>query len=245
MFTRLLDRLREDVRTAVRSDPAAKSHAEALLYPGLHAVWAHRLCHRLWAADHPLLARALSQLTRAVTGVEIHPGADLGRRVFIDHGMGVVIGETAEVGDDVHMFHGVTLGGDAPEPVKRHPTVGDGVTLGANATLVGDITIGDGATVGAGAVVVDDVPPGETVAGNPAQVLDATDGTDLPDDVDAGDDAEAAPESAAAGADEQAQAPGRPLADGAREEGDAGTDADGERADSEPSGDEDQTRLCC
>ncbi|ELZ24974.1 serine O-acetyltransferase [Halosimplex carlsbadense 2-9-1] len=171
----MFDRLREDVRTARETDPAAKSGAEVLLYAGLHAVWAYRLAHWLWTRDFHFTARLVSQLTRFLTGVEIHPGADLGRRVFVDHGMGVVIGETAEVGDDVAMYHGVTLGGDDPRPVKRHPTVGDRVTLGANATLVGDITIGDDASVGAGAVVVDDVPPGATVVGNPAEVVDGGD----------------------------------------------------------------------
>ncbi len=163
----------EDVRTALEKDPAARSVPAALTYPGLHAVWAYRVAHALWEAGFCLLARLLSQLARLLTGVEIHPGARLGRRVFIDHGMGVVIGETAVVGDDVHLFHGVTLGGDDPRPVKRHPAVGEGATLGANATLVGDITVGPGATVGAGAVVVDDVPADATVAGNPAEVVGA------------------------------------------------------------------------
>jgi len=168
----MINRLREDVRTAYRTDPAAKSEVETLLYAGLHAVWAYRLAHWLWKRDYRLTARALSQFVRFLTGVEIHPAADLGRRVFVDHGMGVVIGETARVGDDVTMYHGVTLGGNDPRPVKRHPTVEDDVTLGAQSTLVGDITIGVGATVGAGAVVVDDVPPGATVAGNPARPID-------------------------------------------------------------------------
>ena len=168
----MFDRLREDVRTACETDPAAKSTAEVLLYAGLHAVWAYRLAHWLWTRDHHFTARLLSQITRFLTGVEIHPGAKLGRRVFIDHGMGVVVGETAEVGDDVTMYHGVTLGGDDPRPVKRHPTVGDGVTLGAQSTLVGDITVGDDANVGAGAVVVEDIPAGATVVGNPAERVD-------------------------------------------------------------------------
>ncbi|QLH79006.1 serine O-acetyltransferase [Halosimplex rubrum] len=184
----MFDRLREDVRTARETDPAAKSSAEVLLYAGLHAVWAYRLAHWLWTRDSHFAARLVSQFTRFLTGVEIHPGADLGRRVFVDHGMGVVIGETAEVGDDVAMYHGVTLGGDDPRPVKRHPTVGDRVTLGANATLVGDITIGDDASVGAGAVVVDDVPPGATVVGNPAEVVDGdeTEAAETADSVDEG-----------------------------------------------------------
>ncbi|MFD1515166.1 serine O-acetyltransferase [Halomarina rubra] len=168
----MFDRLREDVRTALSTDPAAKSALEvALTYPGLHAVWAHRAASRLLDGGHPLAARVVSHLARVATGVEIHPGATLGRRVFIDHGMGVVVGETAEVGDDVKLYHGVTLGGNSPEPVKRHPTLEDGVTVGANATLIGAITVGEGATVGAGSVVVRDVPPATTVAGNPARPL--------------------------------------------------------------------------
>lgn len=165
-------RIREDVCTALEKDPAARSAGEVLTYPGLHAVWLHRVEHRLWERDNRLLARALSQVTRLLTGVEIHPAADIGRRVFIDHGMGTVVGETAEIGDDVHMFHGVTLGGTDSEPVKRHPTVEDGATLGAGSTLVGPITVGERATVGAGAVVVDDVPARATVTGNPASAID-------------------------------------------------------------------------
>lgn len=168
-LTRLVRTVREDLRAVVDRDPAARRPAEALGYPGLYAVWAHRLWHRLDRAGHPLAARWCSQLSRLFTGVEIHPAAHLGRRVFIDHGAGVVIGETAAVGDDVTMYHGVTLGGDDPRPVKRHPTVEDGVTLGANSTLVGDVRVGEGATVGAGAVVVEDVPPAVTVVGNPAR----------------------------------------------------------------------------
>ncbi|MHB9285760.1 serine O-acetyltransferase [Halobacteriales archaeon Cl-PHB] len=168
-------RLREDVRTALDTDPAARSVPSVLLYAGLHAVWAHRVNQWLWNRGHHFTARFLSQVTRFLTGVEIHPAADLGRRVFIDHGMGVVVGETSEIGDDVTMYHGVTLGGNDPRPVKRHPTVEDGATLGANSTLVGDITVGEGATVGAGAVVVEDVPAGATVVGNPAAVV--TDGS--------------------------------------------------------------------
>jgi serine O-acetyltransferase len=173
----MFDRIPEDVRTARETDPAATSTAEVLLYPGLHAVWGHRLAHALDSRGHGFLARLLSQLVRLVTGVEIHPAADIGRRFFVDHGMGVVVGETATVGDDVTCYHGVTLGGDSPRREKRHPTVGDGVTLGANATLVGAITVGDGATVGAGAVVAKDVPSGATVAGNPARRIDDAEGT--------------------------------------------------------------------
>jgi len=175
----MFDRLTEDIRTVRQTDPAARGTAEVLLYAGLYALWAHRIAHRLWAAGRRFPARLLAQLARFLTGIEIHPAADIGRRVVIDHGMGVVIGETATVGDDVSMYHGVTLGGDDPRPVERHPTVEDGVTLGARATLVGDITVGENATVGAGAVVVDDVPPDATVAGNPAERIDdATDRSD-------------------------------------------------------------------
>nr|WP_256297450.1 serine O-acetyltransferase [Haloarchaeobius salinus] len=169
----MLARLREDVAAVLERDPAAKSRLEVLTcYAGLHAVWAHIGIHRLWEAGLHLSARLLSQFVRFMTGVEIHPGAELGRRVVIDHGMGVVIGETAEVGDDVHMYHGVTLGGNSPKPEKRHPTLGDGVVVGANATLLGDIHVGDGARVGAGSVLTKDVPTGETWAGVPAARVD-------------------------------------------------------------------------
>ena len=170
----MFDRIHEDVRTALARDPAATSALEVLLtYPGLHAVWLYRLAHTLHRHDFSLTARVLSHLTRWLTGVEIHPGATIGKRLFIDHGMGTVVGETADIGDDVLLYHGVTLGGDDMRPCKRHPTLEDGVTIGANATLIGDITIGEDATVGAGAVVVDDVPPETTVVGNPARPVDA------------------------------------------------------------------------
>ncbi|TYT63680.1 serine O-acetyltransferase [Natrialba swarupiae] len=168
----MFGQLREDTRAMCERDPAAKRCLEvALAYPGVHAVWGHRITHRLWNTDFRLVARLVSQLVRLLTGVEIHPAATIGRRVTIDHGMGVVIGETAVVGDDVHMYHGVTLGGDTNEPVKRHPTVEDGVKIGANATLLGDITIGENAAVGAGSVVTGDVDAGTTVAGVPAQPI--------------------------------------------------------------------------
>jgi len=168
-----LARVREDVAAVDEADPAAKSRLEVLLcYPGLHAVWAHAATHALWNGGFRLTARVLSQLVRFLTGVEIHPAATVGSRVVVDHGMGVVIGETAEVGDDVHMYHSVTLGGNSPRPEKRHPTVGDGVTLGAGATVLGDVTVGDQARVGAGAVVTDDVPAGATVVGVPAERVD-------------------------------------------------------------------------
>jgi len=166
----MFDRLKTDVRTATENDPAATSPlAVFLTYSGLHAVWIHRVAHAAWERGHTLTARLIAHLARFFTGVEIHPGATLGDRVFIDHGMGTVIGETSVVGDDVQMYHGVTLGGKSSRPEKRHPTVCDGVTLGADSTLIGDITVGTGATVGAGAVVVDDVAPGTTVVGVPAE----------------------------------------------------------------------------
>lgn len=139
----------------------------ALLYPGVHALWAHRVAHYLWTRGRStkLLARMVAQLARTLTGVEIHPGAVIGRRFFIDHGMGVVIGETAEVGDDVLMFHGTTLGGTSMSRGKRHPTVGDRVLIGAGATVLGPVTVGDGAKIGAGAVVVRDIPAGAVAIG--------------------------------------------------------------------------------
>jgi len=169
----MLETLRDDVRTALAKDPAASSAAAVVLtYPGLHAVWLYRLAHALWASDHDFAARLVSHLGRFLTGVEIHPGADVGERLFIDHGMATVIGETAVVGDDVLLYHGVTLGGKSMRREKRHPTLEDGVTIGANATLIGPVTIGENATVGAGAVVVDDVAPETTVVGNPARPVD-------------------------------------------------------------------------
>ena len=168
----MLSTLREDAQAILDRDPAAKNLIEVITaYPGLHAIWAHRIDHWLWERGYQLTARLLSQFVRFMTGVEIHPGAEIGRRVTIDHGMGVVIGETAEVGDDVHMYHGVTLGGNVPKPVKRHPTVGDDVVIGANATILGAIEIGDGAKVGAGAVVTKAVPPGATAIGVPAEIV--------------------------------------------------------------------------
>ena len=165
-------RLREDLDVATRRDPAVRSRAELILaYPGLHAIWAHRLTHRMW--DVPSLrlpARVVSHLARALTGVEIHPGATIGRRFFIDHGMGVVIGETAEIGDDVMMYHDVTLGGRSMQKVKRHPTVEDGVTIGAGARVLGPVVVGRNAQIGANAVVVRDVPAGAVVVGVPGEV---------------------------------------------------------------------------
>lgn len=169
----MLRRIREDVTAMLERDPAAKGRlAVFLCYPGLHAVWLHVFLAAPLYSVSTFAGRLVSHFARFLTGVEIHPAADLGRRVTIDHGAGVVIGETAVLGDDVHMYHGVTLGGDDPNPVKRHPTVADGVTLGANAMLVGDIQVGKNASVGAASVVTSDVPAGATVAGNPAERID-------------------------------------------------------------------------
>lgn len=176
-FARLRSRLerarasvREDIDAAIARDPAATSRSDVVLNsPGLQAIWSYRLAHHLW--QQPRLkpvARSLSTVTRALTGVEIHPGATIGKRFFIDHGMGVVIGETAEVGDDVMLYHGVTLGGRSLAKVKRHPTVGDRVTIGAGARILGAIEVGDDAQVGANAVVVKDVPDGAIATGVPA-----------------------------------------------------------------------------
>lgn len=165
-------RVREDLETAKRRDPAARTSLEvALTYPGVHALWIYRLAHHLWHLGGPakLPARIISQVVRTLTGVEIHPGAVIGRRFFIDHGMGVVIGETAEVGDDVLMFHTSTLGGRSMSKGKRHPTVGDRVVIGAGAKVLGPITLGDDVQVGANAVVVRDVDPGATVVGVPGR----------------------------------------------------------------------------
>jgi len=165
-------RLQEDLATARRRDPASGSTLEVLLTsPGLHAIWAHRLAHRWWVIPGMRLpARILSHVARRRTGVEIHPGATIGRRFFIDHGMGVVIGETAEVGDDVMIYHAVTLGGRSLTRTKRHPTVQDGVVIGAGARVLGPIVIGAGAQVGANAVVVKDVPAGAVVVGVPGRL---------------------------------------------------------------------------
>ena len=185
----MLEGPREDVRAALERDPAAKSKLEvALCYAGLHAVWFHRIAHALWNRGFRLTARLLSQSSRFLTGIEIHPAAEIGRRLFIDHGAGVVVGETAEVGDDVHMHHGCTLGGNDPQPVKRHPTVEDEVVMGANATLVGDITVGKGAAIGAGAVVVDDVDPGETMVGVPASPVGGDESNEGDDDPESNGD---------------------------------------------------------
>ena len=163
--------VREDIRTAKRKDPAARGAFEVwLTYPGLHAVWAYRLAHRLWRNGWRLPARVVAQFTRFLTGVEIHPAATIGRRLFIDHGMGVVIGETAVIGDDVLMYHGVTLGGKGNQLGQRHPSIGDRVVLGARSSVLGDVSIGADSVVAAGAVVLHSAPPNSLLAGVPATI---------------------------------------------------------------------------
>lgn len=165
--------IREDIRTVFEKDPAAMSTLEVICcYPGLHAIWMHRIAHFLWDKHFFFLARLLSHISRILTGIEIHPGAKLGKRVFIDHGSGVVIGETADVGDDVLIYMGVVLGGTALERTKRHPTIENDVVLGSGAIVLGPITIGRGAKVGAGSVVIRPVPPGATVVGVPARIAE-------------------------------------------------------------------------
>ncbi len=168
----LFERIREDINSVLERDPAARSRIEILLcYPGLWAVWTHRFSHGLWRARLYLAARLVSQVGRFFTGVDIHPGALLGRRLFIDHATGVVIGETAIVGSDVTIYQGVTLGGTGKGHGKRHPTVCDGVFIGNNANVLGDITVGENSRVGAGSVVLSDVPPNSTVVGVPAHIV--------------------------------------------------------------------------
>jgi serine O-acetyltransferase len=164
--------VREDVAAVFESDPAAGSYVEVLfLYPGLQAVWAHHLSHWLWRHGLRFLARLVSQLARFYTGIEIHPGAEIGRRLFIDHGMGTVIGETAIVGDDVTLYQGVTLGGTGKEKGKRHPTLGNNISIGSGAKLLGNITIGDNVRVGAGSVVLRNVPANSTIVGVPGHIV--------------------------------------------------------------------------
>lgn len=171
-MTTFFDSVRSDVKSVLGRDPAARSTFEVLLcYSGLHAVWFHRLSHILWTHDFRLLARWLSQVGRLMTGIEIHPGAQIGKRFFIDHGMGVVIGETAVVGDDVTLYQGVSLGGTGKERGKRHPTIGNEVVIGAGAKVLGNVHIGDNCRVGAGSVVLRDVPRDSTVVGVPGHVI--------------------------------------------------------------------------
>lgn len=168
----MLARMREDIASVLERDPAASSRLMVVLcYPGLHAVWAHRITSWFWRAHMRLLGRLLSQIARLFTGIEIHPGAQIGRRVFIDHGAGVVIGETAIVGNDVTLYQGVTLGGTGHEHGKRHPTLREGVFVGSNAQVLGNICVGENSRVGAGSVVLRDVPPNSTVVGVPAHIV--------------------------------------------------------------------------
>ncbi len=168
----MFSQLKSDISAVLTRDPAARSALEVMLcYPGFRAVRRHRRAHWLWQHDMKLLARIVSQRTRKKTGIEIHPGARIGARLFIDHGMGVVIGETAEIGDDVTLYQDVTLGGTGKETGKRHPTLGNSVMVGAGAKVLGSLNIGDGAKIGAGSIVLKDVPPGATVVGNPGRVV--------------------------------------------------------------------------
>jgi serine O-acetyltransferase len=164
--------LRRDVEVVLERDPAARSRLDVVLtYPGLHAVWGYRLAHALWEGDMQLLARVVSAIVRMVTGVDIHPAAVIGQGLFIDHAIGVVVGETAVIGDDVTMYHGVTLGGLTLSKGKRHPTVGNRVMIGAGAKILGPVTLGDDSRIGANAVVVHDVPAGSVIVGVPGRLL--------------------------------------------------------------------------
>jgi serine O-acetyltransferase len=171
-MTNFFRSVREDIAAVCGSDPAARSYFEVLVcYPGLHAMWAHHLSHWLWRHGMRLAARLNSQIARLLTGIEIHPGAQIGRRLFIDHGMGTVIGETAIVGDDVTLYQGVTLGGTGKEKGKRHPTLGNNISIGSGAKLLGNITIGDNCRVGAGSVVLRSVPANSTIVGVPGHIV--------------------------------------------------------------------------
>ena len=168
------ERLKEDIRTIKERDPAAKNAVEIFLcYPGLHAIWLHRIAHSFYQRRWYTTARLISHFNRGFTGIEIHPGAKIGRRLFIDHGMGVVIGETTEIGEDCLIYKGVVLGGTTLEKKKRHPTLGNRVIIGSNSTVLGAITIGDGARIGSGSVVVKPVPAGATVVGVPARIVES------------------------------------------------------------------------
>ena len=173
----MFDRLREDVAAVFERDPAARSWIEVLLCsPGIHALAIHRIAHSLWLNGFLTLGRFVSQCGRFITGIEIHPGVQIGRRVFIDHGMGVVIGETAEIGDDCTIYQGVTLGGTSLQPGKRHPTLGANVVVGAGAKVLGPFTVGENAKIGSNSVVVKAVPPGATAVGIPARIIESQTG---------------------------------------------------------------------
>jgi serine O-acetyltransferase len=166
----MFERIKEDIEMVMLRDPAARSKLEIFLtYPGLHAMWGYEIAHWFWIRNHLFTGRFISALARLLTGIEIHPGAKIGKRVFIDHGMGVVVGETAIVGDDVLIYQGVVLGGTSLERKKRHPTIGSGVVIGSGAKIIGDITIGDCSKVGAGSVVLKSAPPGSTIVGIPGR----------------------------------------------------------------------------
>ncbi|WP_143406894.1 serine O-acetyltransferase [Methanonatronarchaeum thermophilum] len=173
MGKKMIGRIREDINTVFERDPAAKNTFEVVTcYPGLHAIWMHRIAHYFWNHKLKWLGRFISHLSRFLTSIEIHPGAEIGRRFFIDHGAGVVIGETTKIGNDVLMYQGSTLGGTSMEKGKRHPTIKDGVVIGADATLLGPIEIGEEARIGAGSVVLDSVPNETTVVGIPAKPVE-------------------------------------------------------------------------
>jgi serine O-acetyltransferase len=164
--------LKEDIEAVFERDPAARSVLEVVLtYSGLHAIWFHRLAHALWKRNWKTLARVISQFSRFLTGIEIHPGAKIGRKLFIDHGMGVVIGETCEIGDNVTLYQGVTLGGTGKEKGKRHPTIGNNVLIASGAKILGSMKIGDNSKIGAGSVVLQEVPPNSTVVGIPGRIV--------------------------------------------------------------------------
>jgi serine O-acetyltransferase len=170
----MFERLKEDIRMIKERDPAAKNYVEIFLcYPGLHAIWLHRIAYSFYHQGWYTLARLISHMNRLLTGIEIHPGAKIGRRLFIDHGMGVVIGETSEIGDDCLIYKGVVLGGTTLEKKKRHPTLGNRVIIGSNSTVLGAISIGDGARIGSGSVVVKSVPAGTTVVGVPGRIVES------------------------------------------------------------------------
>jgi len=184
----MFKRIQEDIKAVFDRDPAAKNLLEVLLtYPGLHALWLHRIAHWFYLRKFFTLARLISHFSRFITGIEIHPGAKIGRGVFIDHGMGVVIGETAEVGDDCLIYKGVVLGGVHLEKKKRHPTLGKGVVVGSNACILGAITIGDHSRIGSGSVVIEDVPPNSTVVGIPGKVVKKQTAGDLEKDLEHSD----------------------------------------------------------
>jgi serine O-acetyltransferase len=169
----LIGRMREDIQAVFDRDPAARTTLEVLLtYSGLHAIWLHRIAHSLWQHDVKLIGRIVSAFSRFLTGIEIHPGAKIGRRLFIDHGTGVVIGETAEIGDDVLLYQGVTLGGTSLRKEKRHPTIEDQVMVSAGASVIGPVRIGRGSRIGAGAVVVSSAPPYSTIVGIPGKIIE-------------------------------------------------------------------------